>query len=79
LFADAAPPATAQPAQVLPAVVVTGRQDSLLGVGDRQRGQAVPSWRWTQTRMKCLVFVLGIGWVRPDPVFFLRINKPLHY
>ena len=34
LFADAAPPATAQPEQVLPAVVVTGRQDSLLGVAD---------------------------------------------
>jgi hypothetical protein len=39
LFADAASlaipaPAATQPAQVLPAVVVTGRQDSLLGVAD---------------------------------------------
>ena len=41
LFADAAPPAipapasaATQPEQVLPAVVVTGRQDSLLGVAD---------------------------------------------
>ena len=32
LFADVAPPA--KPEQVLPAVVVTGRQDSLLGVAD---------------------------------------------